>query len=110
MSRELDLLRAAEETARAIIDAESALWEKWSIDDNEHIVRLRTIAMAASDAAGRLGAGTPAAAQMGKRLLQHAEAEYLKRWMAELEEGEDPEAVREEGLRTFLHVIAGGRI
>jgi hypothetical protein len=30
--------------------------------------------------------------------------------MAELEEGEDPEAVREEGLRTFLHVIAGGRI
>jgi hypothetical protein len=59
VSKESDLLRAAEETARAIIDAEFALWEKWSIDDNEHLVRLRTIAMAASDAAGRLGAGTP---------------------------------------------------
>jgi hypothetical protein len=110
VSKESDLLRAVEATARAIIDAEFVAWEEWTIDDNEHIVRLRTIAVTAADEAERLGAGHLAAAHLAKRLLQHAEAEYLKRWMEELEDGEDPEAVREEGLRTFLHVIDGGRI
>jgi hypothetical protein len=110
VSKESDLIRAVEETARSIIDAEFVLREAWSVDDNEHIPRVRTIALAACDAADRLGAGTHAAAQLAKRLLQHAEGEYLKRWMAELEEGEDPEAVRQEGLETFVHVIAGGRI
>jgi len=109
VSNESDLVRVVEATARAIIRAEYVLWEEWSIDDNEHIPRVRTIAMAAADAAAGLGVDDPAAAELGKRLLQHAEAEYLERCMAQLEEGVDPEAVREECLRTFRHVIAGGR-
>ncbi len=110
MPNESELLRAVEATARAIIDAEFVAWEEWSIDDNEHIPRVRTIAMTAAGAAAGLGVQNAAAVQLGKWLLQHAEDQYLDRWMAQVEEGEDLETVREEGIRTFRHVVDGGRI
>jgi hypothetical protein len=109
VSNEPELVRAAEATARAIISAECITWAEESIDDAEHIPRMRTIASAVGEAATGLGVGTRAAAELVKRLLQHAEDEYMQRWMAEVDDDEDPDAVREDGLQTFRRVIAGGR-
>jgi hypothetical protein len=106
---EEELVRVVEAAARAIITAEFAAWDKEGPGDNEHIPRMRRVARAAGAAASGLGIGKGAAARVTKRLLQHAEDEYMQRWMADLEDGEDPDEVREDGIRTFRHVAAGGR-
>jgi hypothetical protein len=106
---EEELIRVVEATARAIITAEFAAWDKEGPDDNEHIPRMRRVAKAAGVATAGLGISKGAAARVTKRLLQHAEVEYMQRWMADLEDDEDPDEVREDGIRTFRHVVAGGR-
>jgi hypothetical protein len=72
----------ARRPALAIISVECVAWDDGSIDDAEHIPRMRPIAAAAGEAATGRGVGTRAAAELVTRLLQHAEDEYMQRWMA----------------------------
>lgn len=46
--------------------------------------------------------------ELKQRLQQYAEDEYLKRWMEEVDDDEDPDTVRREGVSVFRHVLGGG--
>lgn len=105
------MLELAAAVGRSIIDAENKFLEGYGIDANEHIPRLRRIAEAAGAAAERAGLGKQQAEEITRGLLGYAEQEYIKTWMSQIEEedsDEDPDEVREDGLRVFRHVLAGG--
>ena len=99
----------AEAVGRSLIDAENAFVDGYAIDDNEHIPRLRRIAETVGATARAAGIGDRDAAAITRKLLEHAEQEYMKRWMSDLYDDEDPDEVREEGLGVFRHVLRGGR-
>lgn len=103
------ILDFAEAVGRSLIDAENAFVDGYAIDDNEHIPRLRRIAEVVGATAGSAGAGDADAAAVTRKLLAYAEQEYMKRWMADIYEDEDPDEARLEGLRVFRHVLGGGR-
>jgi hypothetical protein len=103
------ILSFAEAAAQSVIVEENAFVDGYGIDDNEHLPRIRRIIEAVAKATLDAGENPADVADLRQRLLAFAEDEYMKRWMAEIYEDEDPDAVRQDGLSVFRHVLAGGR-
>jgi hypothetical protein len=103
------ILAFAEAAARSVIDEENSFCDGYAIDDDEHLPRIRRIIEAVANAALDAGESRAAVADLRQRLLAFAEDEYMKRWMAEVCEDEDPDEVRRDGVSVFRHVMAGGR-
>lgn len=103
------ILAFAEAAARSIIDEENAFVDGYAIDDDEHIPRIRRIIEAVAKAVLNAGESRASVADLRQRLLAFAEDEYMKRWMAEVYEDEDPDEARRDGVSVFRHVIGGGR-
>jgi hypothetical protein len=103
------LLAFAEAAAQSVIEEENSFVDGYAIDDDEHLPRIRRIIEAVAKAALNAGESRAAVADLRQRLLAFAEDEYMKRWMAEIYGDEDPDAVRQDGLSVFRHVIGGGR-
>jgi hypothetical protein len=103
------ILEFAEAAARSVIDEENSFCDRYAIDDDEHLPRIRRIIEAVAKATRDAGESRAAVADLRQRLLTFAEDEYMKRWMADIYEDEEPDEVRREGLGVFRRVIAGGR-
>lgn len=98
-----------ETVARNICEAERAFADETIVDDNEHIPRLRRIVEATTQTARELDVAEQDIEALRARLESVAEDGYVRTWLSELYEDEDPQEEREEASKVFRHVWNGGR-
>lgn len=85
---------AAEAVGRAIITAEHDHFVAASLDNEEHIPRVRRLANAVADALAGLGESRAVAERLSSSLIQHGRTLFIEEWVSELHRGEDPDRER----------------
>lgn len=85
---------AAEAVGRAIITAEHEHFVAVSLDNEEHIPRIRRSAIAVASALAGLGEPRAVAEALSRSLIQHGKALFIEEWVSDLHDGEDPERER----------------
>lgn len=98
-----------ETVARNMLEVERVFADETIVDDNEHIPRLRRIVEATTQTARELDVAEQDIEILRTRLESAAEDGYIKTWLSQIYEDEDPQQEREEASKIFRHVWNGGR-
>jgi len=96
---------AAEAVGRAIISAEHQCFVAVSLDNDEHIPRIRRIASAAARALAELGASQASAYALSEALIEHGKQLFIDEWLSGLYPDEDPEHARSAAIAEFDRII-----
>lgn len=94
----------AEAVGRAVVLAEHTHFVEQGVDNHEHIPRLQRIAAAVATSLAETGREQEAAS-VRSALLNYGRRLFLDEWLAQLQEGEDRETVRQEGEDEFERIV-----
>ena len=86
---------------KSIIEKEHSFFLLNSIDDTEHLPRIRQIVESVETGLVELGLGTPHAKKLSNDLREYAKSLFMESWMTDLEETEDKEEIWLEGSDEF---------
>jgi len=96
----------AEAVGRAVIRAEHDEFVAHSVDNTDHIPRVRRIAVGVATGLRELGISRSEAAAVSRSLLEFGKELFMGEWMAQLGDGETPDIVFAEGSAEYDRILA----
>ncbi len=105
----LPLCDIAEAVGRAVIRAEHDEFVVHSVDNTEHIPRVRRIAVGVATGLRGLGVSRSEAAAVSKSLQEFGKELFMGEWMTQVGKGETPDVVFAEGSAEFDRILEADR-
>ncbi len=106
--QEQTILEIVERIGKSIILREHEHFCDESIDNAEHIPRIKRIVEAIDQELSSLGISREKARNTSKKVKEYGKELFMKIWMESLEDGESEEDVREEGSYEFDSIYRNG--